>query len=229
MSCYGKSVLFIWKVEIPKTTLACYGRVKCKEIGTSNGEKNSPVELYFDFCFKCMGKKTTRLKCTCLSWNLFNILLTRVPFITLTIVALLVSEALKIIVILFQVSKKQTDGTVVSLLIAPMCLYDKLLPSFKEKTNLYPSAWLSFLKTNLKPCKKFDEDILRQNYSSVKKSRAQLWFLGFSFKSKCDLGFNMFWSVFLIHSRRKGSCFIWYCHLRQRMVCKFNGVRRRLL
>lgn len=41
------------------------------------------------------------------------------PFITLTIVALLVSEALKIIVILFQVSKKQTDGTVVSLLIAP--------------------------------------------------------------------------------------------------------------
>ena len=81
------------------------------------------------------------------------------PFITLTIVALLVSEALKIIVILFQVSKKQTDGTVVSLLIAPMCLYDKLLPSFKEKTNLYPSAWLSFLKTNLKPCKKFDEDI----------------------------------------------------------------------
>lgn len=84
------------------------------------------------------------------------------PFITLTIVALLVSEALKIIVILFQVSKKQTDGTVVSLLIAPMCLYDKLLPSFKEKTNLYPSAWLSFLKTNLKPCKKFDEDIILQ-------------------------------------------------------------------
>lgn len=101
------------------------------------------------------------------------------PFITLTIVALLVSEALKIIVILFQVSKKQTDGTVVSLLIAPMCLYDKLLPSFKEKTNLYPSAWLSFLKTNLKPYKKFDEDILRQNYSSVKKKSGTVMVPGF--------------------------------------------------